>query len=385
MRKKISKEFYLTIALNTIAAKHRGIRLVVSSRTNGYIQHPLGPDGFEKYNLARITPEKRDAYLGKLNIDAIEFNRQIRDNGLSDMIESVFNFIELVHLWQADGRLPNEAVAMVFHVGDSRAYLMHPGGKMYQITKDHSLVEEMVALGKMERGSEAYRSQKNVITRAVGILPTVDVDMFDIPLQECDYILMCSDGLTNMVPDETIESVLKDADSEEKSEEDVSVDDLFSFSGSNEDTSEDADDEEKSDDEDVSVDDLFSFSGNNEDTSEDADEEKSEDGDVSVDDLFSFSGNNEDTSEDADEEKSEDEDVSADDLFSFSGNNEDTSEDADNEEKSDDEDVSVDDLFSFDGGNEETEETPAEEEPEEVTPPPAEPPKKRGRKKKNDN
>ena len=102
----------LTIALNTIAAKHRGIRLVVSSRTNGYIQHPLGPDGFEKYNLARITPEERDAYLGKLNIDAIEFSRQIRDNGLSDMIESVFNFIELVHLWQADGSLPNEAVAM---------------------------------------------------------------------------------------------------------------------------------------------------------------------------------------------------------------------------------------------------------------------------------
>ena len=102
----------LIISLNTIASKHPNIKLVISSRTNGYIQHPLGNDEFKKYNLARITSEERNAYLEKLNINAIEFNRQIHDNGLYDMIESVFNFIELVRLWQADGRLPNETVAM---------------------------------------------------------------------------------------------------------------------------------------------------------------------------------------------------------------------------------------------------------------------------------
>ena len=98
----------------------------------------------------------------------------------------------------------------VANVGDSRLYLLRDN--LEQITKDHSLVEEMVALGKIERGSEEYRSQKNVITRAVGILPTVDVDMFDIPLQECDYILMCSDGLTNMVSDEEICKILQTTD-----------------------------------------------------------------------------------------------------------------------------------------------------------------------------
>jgi protein phosphatase len=98
----------------------------------------------------------------------------------------------------------------VANVGDSRLYLLRDN--LEQITRDHSLVEEMVALGKMERGSEEYRSQKNVITRAVGILPTVDVDMFDIPLQECDYILMCSDGLTNMVSDEEICKILQTTD-----------------------------------------------------------------------------------------------------------------------------------------------------------------------------
>ncbi|MBR6615308.1 MAG: serine/threonine-protein phosphatase, partial [Lachnospiraceae bacterium] len=101
-------------------------------------------------------------------------------------------------------------ILYVANVGDSRLYLLRDN--LEQITKDHSLVEEMVALGKMERGREAYRSQKNVITRAVGILPTVDVDMFDIPLQECDYILMCSDGLTNMVSDEEISKILKTTD-----------------------------------------------------------------------------------------------------------------------------------------------------------------------------
>ena len=100
--------------------------------------------------------------------------------------------------------------AYVANVGDSRLYLLRDN--LEQITRDHSLVEEMVALGKLERGSEAYKSQKNVITRAIGILPTVDVDMFDIPLQECDYILMCSDGLTNMVSDDEISKILKTTD-----------------------------------------------------------------------------------------------------------------------------------------------------------------------------
>ncbi|MGN0654624.1 MAG: methyl-accepting chemotaxis protein [Oscillospiraceae bacterium] len=165
---------------------------------------------------------------------------------------------------------------------------------------------------------------------------------------------------------------------EEKSEdsEPVNVDDLFSFSGGSEDTSEEAkdEDEEKSEDsESVNVDDLFSFSGGNEDTAEEAkDEEKSEDSEpVNVDDLFSFGGSSEDTAEEVkgeDEEKSEDsEPVNVDDLFSFSGGSEDTAEEAkdEDEEKSDeDEPVNVDDLFSFSGGNEDTAEEAKDEDKE---------------------
>ena len=102
----------------------------------------------------------------------------------------------------------------VANVGDSRLYLLRD--RLEQITRDHSLVEEMVSLGKMERGSESYKSQKNIITRAMGILPTVEVDFFEVPLQECDCVLMCSDGLTNMVSDSGISRFLMTTDTLEE-------------------------------------------------------------------------------------------------------------------------------------------------------------------------
>lgn len=105
----------------------------------------------------------------------------------------------------------------VANVGDSRLYLLRDS--LAQITRDHSLVEEMVARGKMERDSESYRSQKNIITRAMGIGNRVEADFFEEPLLECDCILLCSDGLTNMVDDAEISRVLKTTDTlKEKTE-----------------------------------------------------------------------------------------------------------------------------------------------------------------------
>lgn len=91
----------------------------------------------------------------------------------------------------------------VSNIGDSRLYLVR-GGKAYQITKDHSYVEEMVAAGKMVRGSQDYLNQKNIITRAAGMTEHVQADFFEADLERGDVILLCSDGLTNMVSDEQI-------------------------------------------------------------------------------------------------------------------------------------------------------------------------------------
>ena len=91
----------------------------------------------------------------------------------------------------------------VANVGDSRLYLIH-GNLIHQVTRDHSYVEEMVARGQMVRGSEAYNRQKNIITRAMGISASVQIDFFEVSLEEGDYILMCSDGLSNMVENREI-------------------------------------------------------------------------------------------------------------------------------------------------------------------------------------
>ena len=95
----------------------------------------------------------------------------------------------------------------VANVGDSRLYLFREG--LSQITRDHSLVEEMVSLGKLERNSESYRSQKNIITRAVGIRPAVTADFFEVSLKKDDCVLLCSDGLSNMVEDDMLFDIVK--------------------------------------------------------------------------------------------------------------------------------------------------------------------------------
>lgn len=94
-------------------------------------------------------------------------------------------------------------ILYVANVGDSRLYLIH-GNLIHQVTRDHSYVEEMVAMGQMERDSAAYNRQKNIITRAMGISEVVDTDFFEVDLEPGDYFLLCSDGLTNMVEDRDI-------------------------------------------------------------------------------------------------------------------------------------------------------------------------------------
>lgn len=96
--------------------------------------------------------------------------------------------------------------ACVANVGDSRLYLL--GKDIKQITKDHSLVEEMVRMGELAPESARIHPNKNIITRAIGAGEDVLVDFFTIRIEEGNRILMCSDGLTNMVEDEEIQLIV---------------------------------------------------------------------------------------------------------------------------------------------------------------------------------
>lgn len=95
----------------------------------------------------------------------------------------------------------------IANVGDSRLYLLKDKS-LVQVTRDHSYVEEMVARGQMERNSKNYLQQKNIITRALGVMNHVDVDFFERELSPQDLILMCSDGLSNMLSEEEMACVL---------------------------------------------------------------------------------------------------------------------------------------------------------------------------------
>lgn len=98
------------------------------------------------------------------------------------------------------------------NVGDSRLYLIND--KIRQLSKDHSLVEEMVRLGGIKAEEARNHPDKNIITRALGAEKTVDVDFFDLKLEEGCTILMCSDGLSNMVADEKIEEIISDPEAD---------------------------------------------------------------------------------------------------------------------------------------------------------------------------
>lgn len=95
----------------------------------------------------------------------------------------------------------------VANVGDSRLYIVND--RIRQITKDHSLVEEMVRMGGIDRASARNHPDKNIITRAIGARDYVEADFFNLELQTGDMILLCSDGLTNMMDDEMIHRILK--------------------------------------------------------------------------------------------------------------------------------------------------------------------------------
>ncbi len=101
----------------------------------------------------------------------------------------------------------DDRLARVVHVGDSRLYLMREG-VLNQLSEDHTLVGQMVREGRLSEQEARYHPQRNVITRALGVDPDVRVDSFAIDLVEGDVILICSDGLTSMLDNDTIRDVL---------------------------------------------------------------------------------------------------------------------------------------------------------------------------------
>ena len=98
--------------------------------------------------------------------------------------------------------------AYVANVGDSRLYIA--GQKMDQVTRDHSLVGEMIRMGELSKEEARTHPDRNIITRALGTAGDVAIDFFDVKLEKDSRIVLCSDGLYGMVSDEEMYEVLRE-------------------------------------------------------------------------------------------------------------------------------------------------------------------------------
>ncbi len=101
------------------------------------------------------------------------------------------------------------------HVGDSRAYVYTKAEGLRQITRDHSMVQELVDMGTITKAEASHHPERNVITRALGVEGSVEPSFADMPIAAGDILLMCTDGLSGMVEHEGIAELLKGGPFEE--------------------------------------------------------------------------------------------------------------------------------------------------------------------------
>ena len=139
----------------------------------------------------------RKSQWNKLILDFVESsNRAIFEKSIEDtsLLGMGTTFV---------GAFCGENKAIIANVGDSRAYLID-SDSIKQISKDHSLVNELVEKGELSRVQATNHPNKNVITRALGVDKTVKCDVFDIKVAKGQYLLLCSDGLTEEVSEPEI-------------------------------------------------------------------------------------------------------------------------------------------------------------------------------------
>lgn len=103
--------------------------------------------------------------------------------------------------------LINNQNCLIGNIGDSRAYL-YRNQQIKQVTEDHSYVNELVKKGELTASEAKNNPYKNVITKSLGINDDAEASFFDLQLQSADQLLLCTDGLTNMVSDEEIAAIL---------------------------------------------------------------------------------------------------------------------------------------------------------------------------------
>jgi PPM family protein phosphatase len=166
----------------------------------GEVASRLAVDAFREFHEAdELEPEER------LSAIIQEANRRIYERAREDTQASGMGTT-------VTAALVGEESVSIGHVGDSRAYRLR-GGRLEQLTDDHSLVADLVRGGRLTPEEADVHPQRSVITRALGTDAEVDVDAFTFEAEPGDVVLLCSDGLTTMVTDEEIVAIVGEAKS----------------------------------------------------------------------------------------------------------------------------------------------------------------------------
>ena len=153
--------------------------------------------------LDEIRSHKELSPIATMEKAITQANQIIHDRAVNDADKSGMG-TTLVAATFVDGHI------YVANVGDSRLYI-NTCDELKQITRDHSLVEELIREGTVSENAARQHPKKHMITRAIGAESHIRTDFFDVTLSETDQILMCTDGLTNMVEDDDIRRILNDS------------------------------------------------------------------------------------------------------------------------------------------------------------------------------
>ncbi len=160
----------------------------------GHIASSLALEVIEAYSFNQKTMRE------DMEKAILEANERIKSRALADPgLEGMGTTLTLLGI--------NDKKGLVAHVGDSRLYLFREE-KLERVTRDHSLVEEMVRQGKLTLEEAAIHPQRNVLLQALGLEEKPEIEFYELQFKKGDLLLLCTDGLTGLVGEEEISEML---------------------------------------------------------------------------------------------------------------------------------------------------------------------------------
>lgn len=182
-------------------------------------------DGVGGHQAGDVASELTTKYLGKLFKQLNkELTREDASFWIGEAIEEVNTYLyeESLKSRELEGMgttlvlsLITKEFVLIAHVGDSRAYVFNQG-HLIQKTEDHSLVNELVRSGEITEEQGNLHPQRNVVTQSIGVTSDVRYELTELPLDEVESLMLCSDGLTNMVSHEDLVDFFQKAEDVEQ-------------------------------------------------------------------------------------------------------------------------------------------------------------------------